>query len=63
MNELVSCSFSLTRNLGNYNSMKIEASRTTEISPSESPEDAWSRIWAEVEAEIEKKSNEYELDN
>ena len=54
----VGVSLSVTRNLGNYNSIKPEAWYEDDIRPDETPDEAFDRIWAVVEDEIGEKVQE-----
>lgn len=46
---------SVTRNLGNYESLKIEASFETSARGSETPEEAFDRAWLVVDTEVNEK--------
>ncbi len=49
------CSVGITKNLGNYESLRIDAgARVTVNGPSEKDE-AWKNLWAEVQAQIEEQ--------
>jgi len=50
-------SIGVTKNLGNYESFRLDAGAQ---SANEDPldDEVWNKLWAKVEAEIEKKLNE-----
>lgn len=54
----VSASVSVTRNLGNYESLKVEARMETAVAPHETPQEAFDRAWAVAEAEVTEKVTE-----
>jgi hypothetical protein len=47
------CSVGITRNLGNYESLRIDAGARFTIDPSQSKDEAWKGLWEEVQAQIE----------
>ncbi len=51
-------STSVTRNLGDYNSIKVTAGLNTDIGPDEETSDAFKRAWEIVDTEIEVKITE-----
>lgn len=53
-------SIGVTKNLGNYESLRLDAGARTKAS-SIDDEDAWSKLWASIDSQIEAKLQE--LDN
>lgn len=47
------CSVGITRNLGNYESLRIDAGARYTITESDDKDEAWSKLWEEVQAQIE----------
>lgn len=47
------CSVGITRNLGNYESLRIDAGARIAIDPSRDKDEAWSALWEEVQLQIE----------
>lgn len=55
---VVGVSLGITRNLGNFNSLRFDAWASSEVKEGEDREAVFDRLWAEVDAEIEEKLNE-----
>ena len=55
-------SVDVTKNLGDYNSLKVGASFETDVLPQETEAEAYDRAWALVEKQIETKLAEAEID-
>lgn len=55
----VSASVGVTRNLGNYNNVKLDAQWETEVREGETVEEALERAFRTVEAKVEKELNDY----
>jgi hypothetical protein len=53
-------SIGVTKNLGNYESLRLDAGARTKASSTED-ETAWEKLWASIDAQIEAKLQE--LDN
>ena len=53
-------SIGVTKNLGNYESLRLDAGARTKASSTED-EQAWAKLWASIDAQIEAKLQE--LDN
>jgi len=53
-------SIGVTKNLGNYESLRLDAGARTKASSTED-EIAWEKLWASIDAQIEAKLQE--LDN
>lgn len=53
-------SIGVTKNLGNYESLRLDAGAKTKASSTDD-EDAWNKLWASIDAQIEAKL--LELDN
>jgi|688.fasta_scaffold274828_2 hypothetical protein len=47
------CSVGITRNLGNYESLRIDAGSRITIDPSSDKDEAWKNLWEDVQAQIE----------
>lgn len=59
MAEEIMVSVGVTRNLGDFNSLRLDVQRRTELKPGETSEEAYDRAWAEVEAELEEQLAEF----
>lgn len=59
-NDRVGARISVTRNLGDYNSLSISLMRETDALDDESHEDALDRVYASVEEKVEEKLAEYD---
>jgi hypothetical protein len=53
-------SLGITKNLGNYESLRLDAGARTQASDPNDPE-AWAKVWASIDSQIEAKLQE--LDN
>lgn len=62
MTDRVRVAVGVTRNLGNFNSLRLDVDYTTDQLDSETPEDTFKRAWALAEKELEDKAAEYEVD-
>jgi hypothetical protein len=60
MTDTIRVAVGVTRNLGNFNSLRLDTDYTTEQLKGETPEQAFARAWALVEKELEDKAAEYE---
>lgn len=60
--ETVGVSLGITRNLGNYNSLRIDAWASDPVKEGETKEEVYDRLWAVVDAELEEKLAEAELE-
>lgn len=49
------CSVGITKNLGNYESLRIDAGARYAIDFQTDKEEAWKNLWAEVQAQIEEQ--------
>lgn len=52
----------VTRNLGNFNSLRLDVDYATDQLESETPQQTFARAWALAEKELEDKAAEYEVD-
>jgi hypothetical protein len=53
-------SLGITKNLGNYESLRLDAGARVQASNADDPE-AWAKVWESIDAQIEAKLQE--LDN
>jgi hypothetical protein len=53
-------SLGITKNLGNYESLRLDAGARVQASDADDPE-AWAKVWASIDFQIEAKLQE--LDN
>lgn len=51
-------SLGITKNIGNYESVRIDAGISLEINDEESVDDAYVRAWNAVEAQVDKQISE-----
>jgi hypothetical protein len=51
----------VTRNLGDYNNVKLDASWETSVLSGEDVEATFQRAWEKVEKQVEDKLGEYEV--
>lgn len=58
----VGAQIGITRNLGNYNNVKLDGWWETRVEEGETTEDAFDRVFRKVESVIEKELEEYESD-
>lgn len=56
----VTASIGVTRNLGDYNNVKLDFSWESQVAKDETFEQAAQRVWDAVEKQVEEKLNEYE---
>ena len=49
------CSVGITKNLGNYESLRIDAGARVTINDSTEKDEAWKNLWAEVQSQIEEQ--------
>lgn len=61
-NDRVRAGVGVTRNLGDFNSVRLDFSWETAISQDESLDDAAVRAWTAVEKQVEDKLAEYETE-
>ncbi len=54
-------SIGATKNLGNYESLRIDAGARIVVEDIED-EEKWAEVWATIEAQVEQKLNEAEED-
>ena len=47
------CSVGITKNLGNYESLRIDAGARVTIDSSIEKDDAWKELWDDVQSQIE----------
>lgn len=47
------CSVGITKNLGNYESLRIDAGARITLDPSSDKDDAWKSLWDDVQSQIE----------
>lgn len=47
------CSVGITKNLGNYESLRIDAGARVSIDPTQDKDDAWKNLWEDVQSQIE----------
>lgn len=47
------CSVGITKNLGNYESLRIDAGARINVDPSHDKDQAWKNLWEDVQAQIE----------
>ncbi len=52
----IHASFSFTKNLGNYQSLRVEASATSELEPGENVEEAFEEAFELVKAQVRKEA-------
>lgn len=60
MGERLTVSLGLTKNLGNFNSLRLDAHFETDLKQGESVEEGYERAWAVVEKQIEEQMASYE---
>lgn len=48
-------SIGLTKNLGNYESLKLDAGKKQTLKDDDDPKKVWAEMWAEVEAQLEDR--------
>lgn len=53
----IGASIGITKNLGNYESLKLDARADAEVEDIHDPE-AWQEVWDEIEAQLEAKVTE-----
>lgn len=58
----ITATVGVTRNLGDYNSVRLDFQVETAIAKDESFEDAASRAWVKAEKQVEDKLAEYETE-
>lgn len=49
------CSVGITKNLGNYESLRIDAGARYTVDDMTDKDEAWKNLWAEVQAQIEEQ--------
>lgn len=49
------CSVGITKNLGNYESLRIDAGARYTVDQSTDKDEAWKNLWEEVQAQIEQQ--------
>jgi len=49
------CSVGITKNLGNYESLRIDAGAKSTVEDGTSKDEAWKSLWADVQAQIEEQ--------
>jgi hypothetical protein len=49
------CSVGITKNLGNYESLRIDAGARFTVDHKADKEEAWKNLWADVQAQIEEQ--------
>lgn len=54
----VGTSFGLTKNLGDYNSLRIDVWYEDYVKPDETPEETAERVWDMVDSEVAKRLQE-----
>jgi len=54
-NNSIWCSVGITKNLGNYESLRIDAGARIDIEAFSDKEEAWKNLWTEVQAQIEEQ--------
>lgn len=59
----VTTTIGVTRNLGDYNSVRIDCQYETAVRSGEDESDAVARSWAFVEKQVEEKLEEYEVED
>jgi hypothetical protein len=47
------CSVGITKNLGNYESLRIDAGARVTVDPLGDKEESWKNLWEDVQAQIE----------
>lgn len=57
MSNEITVSVGLTKNLGNYESLRIDASARKVLVDGENRDDAWKNLWDEVQDQIEGQLN------
>lgn len=60
MSDEITVNVGVTKNLGNFNNVKLDASFRTSIREGEDEDAAFERAWGVVEKEIETRLAEYE---
>lgn len=58
----VGAQIGVTRNLGNYNNVKLDGWWETRVNEGETVEDAFDRVFRKVESVVEKELEGYEAD-
>lgn len=57
----IKAALGLTKNIGNYESLRIDAEITVDVKPGdEHSEEEWDKAWEEVDRQVEKKLLELE---
>jgi hypothetical protein len=46
-------SIGVTKNLGDFNSARVDASLESDVKPGETLDEAWTRLWTEVDTQVE----------
>lgn len=49
------CSVGITKNLGNYESLRIDAGARVSIAAFADKDEAWKNLWLEVQSQIEEQ--------
>lgn len=52
MADRITVSLGLTKNLGNFNSLRVDAGIESDVREGETTEDAYARLWALVDSQI-----------
>ena len=60
MSDRIRVQVGVTKNLGNFNSVRLDADYETTINSDEDIKDAYARAWAIAEAEVEAQVDAYE---
>jgi hypothetical protein len=50
---MIWCSVGITKNLGNYESLRIDAGARINVDPSQDKDQTWKNLWEDVQAQIE----------
>ena len=49
------CSVGITKNLGNYESLRIDAGARIDVEPFADKQEVWKDLWTEIQAQIEEQ--------
>ena len=56
--EKIGASMGVTKNLGNFNSVRVDAWASREVKVGADREALWAEIWAEIEGQLEAQLDE-----
>lgn len=53
MSSEIEASVGITKNIGNYESLKLEARKRVDVDPSKDETEQWTDLWKEVQDQLE----------